>query len=109
MILRVPKKNFKEKKPQGFTTEIENKSFHGFIVKVAGGYFAFQNRCCHLPVTLDLLDNDFLNEEGNAIQCHMHGAVYDMQTGECTAGPCIGSRLTPLKVKEEKESICIQL
>ncbi len=106
-LVRIPKSKLQEKTPQGFTIEKSDRKFHGVVIKKGNHYFAYENRCCHLPVTLDLLDNDFLNEEGDAIQCHMHGAVYEMETGHCIAGPCLDAFLNKLQVIEEGEYLCV--
>ena len=36
----------------------------------------------------------YLNGEGTHLACHSHGALFDMASGECVLGPCLGQRLT---------------
>ncbi|MDQ0137619.1 hypothetical protein J2T08_005563 [Neorhizobium galegae] len=30
----------------------------------------------------------YLNGEGTHLACHSHGALFDIETGECVLGPC---------------------
>ncbi|NBX92663.1 MAG: Rieske (2Fe-2S) protein [Proteobacteria bacterium] len=90
-----------------FQVKIKGHILKGFVVRRGAGFFAYQNLCSHLPVTLDLNDNSFFNHEKSHLQCQMHGAVYEMETGLCVAGPCEGARLKPLRIIEEKNQLII--
>ena len=35
---------------------------------------------------------------GTTIRCVMHGALFEMETGSCLSGPCLGLGLQPLPV-----------
>ncbi len=74
-----------------------------------GTYFPYLNRCRHLPVTLDLEDNQFFNHDQSALQCHMHGAVYEIETGLCVGGPCVGASLRALSFEEEGDQLVIAI
>jgi nitrite reductase/ring-hydroxylating ferredoxin subunit len=65
-----------------------------FVVNHCGRLYAYVNRCCHVPMTLDWIDNQFLTEDKRHIQCATHGACYLPETGECVAGPPLGKFLT---------------
>ena len=45
---------------------------------------------------------DDLNGAGSHIACHAHGAWFEIDTGACVQGPCLGKRLTrvPLVVDD---------
>lgn len=60
-------------------------------------------------MTLDLNDNDFFNHEKTHLQCHMHGAVYEIETGRCIEGPCVGANLAPLDFVEESQRLIVQI
>jgi 3-phenylpropionate/trans-cinnamate dioxygenase ferredoxin subunit len=49
------------------------------------GYF---NRCSHVQVPLDMGDGDFLDRSG-FIMCRVHGARYDLATGDALLGPAV--------------------
>jgi nitrite reductase/ring-hydroxylating ferredoxin subunit len=70
----------------------------GFLVRHAGRLCAYVNRCPHAGHPLNLLPDRFLTADGSLIVCSSHGALFAPATGECVAGPCLGSHLTPLKV-----------
>jgi Rieske Fe-S protein len=37
--------------------------------------------------------------DGTVIQCYVHGALYEKETGHCIAGPCAGLALISLPVE----------
>lgn len=90
-----------------FSIKVQGKIIKGFVVKKGGQFFAYQNLCRHLPVTLDLNDNSFFNHEKTLLQCQMHGALYEMETGLCIGGPCEGAKLTPLPFREEDDQLIV--
>jgi len=79
------------------TSEVE-----AFVVNHEGTLHAYINRCCHVPMTMDWIDNQFFTEDGRYIQCATHGAWYEPDSGECVAGPPVGQCLTrvPLKIRD---------
>jgi nitrite reductase/ring-hydroxylating ferredoxin subunit len=40
----------------------------------------------------------FLAPGGNLIRCIMHGALFEIDTGDCVAGPCLGDGLQSLPI-----------
>jgi nitrite reductase/ring-hydroxylating ferredoxin subunit len=38
----------------------------------------------------------YLNAARDRIVCHAHGAQFDIATGACLLGPCLGQSLTPV-------------
>jgi nitrite reductase/ring-hydroxylating ferredoxin subunit len=82
----------------------------GFLLRLPDGEFvAYLNQCCHIPVPLDLDDNDFYWDKIHRITCKTHGAQYEPETGFCTAGPCAGATLEKFKVFLEDESYFIEI
>jgi nitrite reductase/ring-hydroxylating ferredoxin subunit len=75
-----------------------------FLVNYEGGLYAYVNRCRHIALTLDWVDNRFFTEDGRYIICANHGATYEPRSGECVWGPCAGAFLqrVPLEIAEEK-------
>ena len=64
---------------------------------------------CALPISpLDLWPNEFLTEDGRAFVCSTHGALFEPDTGLCTAGPCAGDRLAPLPLALEGETLVVR-
>ncbi len=82
-----------------FILVCDGRQIDGFIVNYHGGFYAYRNRCCHIPMSMDWFDNQFLSEDGRYIICATHGATYHPATGECVAGPCPGEYLDRLPLQ----------
>ncbi len=67
-----------------------------FVVNHGGSLYAYVDRCCHVPMSLDWIENQFLTEDKQFIQCATHGACYLPDSGECVSGPPFGKFLTPV-------------
>ena len=72
-----------------------------FVVNHGGSLHAYVDRCCHVPMSMDWIDNQFMTEDKQFIQCATHGACYRPDTGECVSGPPFGKFLTrvPLSIR----------
>lgn len=68
------------------------------IIRKGGLAFGYLNSCPHAWVQLDGLPDRFMNRDGSHIMCAMHGAMFEIETGRCIAGPCLGDRLFPFPV-----------
>jgi len=78
----------------------------GFAVLLSdGSWVAYENRCKHLPLTLDYGDHQFLNSTKDRIVCQTHGAEYLIQDGKCVAGPCVGATLSKLPLHEDSDGL----
>jgi len=71
----------------------------GFVVRRAGDVFAYVNRCPHAGHPLSWVPDRFLTPDDSLIVCSSHGALYEIGTGGCVAGPCAGRGLKPLPVR----------
>ena len=58
-----------------------------FLINFGSTFHAYVNRCRHVPMALDWVDNQFFAEEGRYLMCQTHNAYYEPDTGECIAGP----------------------
>jgi len=58
-----------------------------FLINFGGTFHAYVNRCRHVPMALDWVDNQFFAEEGRYLMCQTHNAYYEPASGECIAGP----------------------
>ena len=83
-----------------FVLHIDGREVECFLLNYGGQLFAYVNRCRHVPMTMDWLENQFLTEDGRYILCATHGAAYEPETGECIFGPPCGKVLdrVPLTV-----------
>jgi len=58
-----------------------------FVINYHGHFHAYVNRCRHVPMAMDWVDNEFFAEQGRYLMCQTHNAYYDPASGECIAGP----------------------
>lgn len=76
-----------------------------FLINFEGEFHAYVNRCRHVPMPMDWVDNQFFAEEGRYLMCQTHNAYYEPGSGECVAGPssACGKFLyrVPLEIKDE--------
>ena len=70
----------------------------GSVVAVRRGETVrlYRNRCPHLGIELNFQPDVFLDREGEFIQCANHGALFEIDSGFCVAGPCSGQYLEAL-------------
>ena len=76
-----------------FTLTDGDESLPCFVVRWQGELQAFVNRCRHVPMTMDWVENQFLTEDGEFILCPTHGALFQPDTGACAGGPAYGKSL----------------
>ncbi len=88
-----------------FTFKRDGINHDGFVILFEGRVFGYENRCRHIPITIDYGDNRFFTGDGKSLVCQTHGAMYDPVTGLCFQGPCKGSSLFPLKVEVEDGNV----
>jgi nitrite reductase/ring-hydroxylating ferredoxin subunit len=79
----------------------------GFLINHDGHYRAYVNRCAHVGTPLDLWPNEFTSEDGRALVCATHGALYEPLTGACTAGPCVGDHLSVLPLRHDGDVVVV--
>ncbi len=71
------------------------------IVQTNGARHAYINCCPHQFIPLETFPNHFLTEDGKHFVCSGHGARFELDTGKCVAGPCLGKGLDPLSTMEK--------
>ena len=67
-----------------------------FVVRRGRRLDAYVNACPHEGTPLAWRKHAYLNAAGDHIVCAAHGALFDIDSGLCTLGPCLGERLTAL-------------
>lgn len=70
-----------------FIMPIEGADEECFVINFHGEFHAYVNRCRHIPIPMDWVDNHFFDEGGRYLMCQTHGALYQPASGECLAGP----------------------
>ncbi|MEK9684733.1 MAG: Rieske (2Fe-2S) protein [Rhodospirillaceae bacterium] len=72
-----------------------------FVVRVGINAYGYINLCPHQGTPLDWKPDAFLTVEEDAIMCATHGALFDIEDGKCTWGPCLGMRLASVPITIE--------
>ena len=72
--------------------------FRGFVVRKGNEVFAYQNFCVHVGHPLNWAPHSFLTKDRSAIICASHGATYEIESGNCFAGPGAGRALRKVAV-----------
>jgi nitrite reductase/ring-hydroxylating ferredoxin subunit len=80
-------RRLKPGKSMKFMLPIRGVDEECFVVNYEGQFHAYVNRCRHVPMAMDWVDNHFFAEHGRYLMCQTHNAYYEPATGECIAGP----------------------
>jgi nitrite reductase/ring-hydroxylating ferredoxin subunit len=73
--------------------------FKGFVVRKGERVYAYENFCVHVGHPLNWMPDSFLSKDQRSIQCASHGAMYEIDTGLCFRGPCVGKSLRQVDVE----------
>ena len=82
--------------------------FKGFVVRKGDAVFAYQNYCVHAGHPLNWQADRFLTPDGLQIICASHGAIYEIDSGICVAGPCPGKRLRQVDVEVRDGDVIVR-
>ncbi|MGA1741202.1 MAG: Rieske (2Fe-2S) protein [Pseudohongiellaceae bacterium] len=93
--------------PEGASRSFELKQSALFAVKKREQIFLYRNRCPHMHVPLNWEPDKFLNNSGDLIQCSTHGALFNIESGECLQGPCLGQSLQSIDYEIKAGNIYI--
>lgn len=104
MLKLYPVADIEEGKSKGFDLEDGRRMF---AVKKNDDIFLYLNECPHLGINLEWQEDEFLDMDGALIQCSTHGALFEIDSGHCLAGPCQGDYLTPVDFEIQDGQICI--
>ncbi|WP_338763026.1 Rieske 2Fe-2S domain-containing protein [Massilia sp. METH4] len=75
------------------------------VVRQGGRVHGWRDACPHYGDTPMAWRKDaYLNADGTRIVCAAHGAQFDVVTGICTLGPCLGQGLQPVALAVTSEN-----
>jgi nitrite reductase/ring-hydroxylating ferredoxin subunit len=98
--------------PEGQAVKFEftrkDKPTEGFVARYQDKLIAYENRCRHLPLSLDYGDGKFFSSDGNHFVCQNHNALYEPLTGLCVRGPCEGESLKPLEIEIIQDEVWLK-
>ena len=70
---------------------------------------AWLNVCPHAGRRLDWAPGQFLKSKDGLLVCAVHGASFELQRGECVAGPCRGDCLKAVAVEVSDGAVLLAL
>jgi nitrite reductase/ring-hydroxylating ferredoxin subunit len=70
------------------------------VLRKNGQLHAYRDACPHYEggTPMAWKSDAYLNGDGTYLACHSHGALFEMETGVCVAGPCLGQKLTRVEI-----------
>lgn len=69
-----------------------------FLVRRGESAHVYVNECPHQALPLNWSADQVLNKAGTRIMCVVHGATFDIETGEALSGPAIPGCLMKVPV-----------
>jgi len=93
---------------RGFTLGEGDWPLRGFVVRRGSTVRAYVNHCPHAGFPLNHRPNAFLAPHAPLILCVMHGALFDIESGECVSGPCAGLSLRALPVRVSRGYVVLE-
>jgi len=80
-----------------------------FVVRRGERLYAYRNLCPHYDrARMAWRKNEFLNADRTRIMCGAHGALFEIESGDCKIGPCRGQRLTPVPLEIRDGEVWIE-
>jgi nitrite reductase/ring-hydroxylating ferredoxin subunit len=70
-----------------------------FVVRRGDRVYAWRDACPHDGISsLAWRRHAYLNAKRDRIVCSGHGALFEIETGLCILGPCLGQALLPVPI-----------
>ncbi len=88
-----------------FTIKQDRKEIELFVVHKNASFHAYKNSCPHTGASLNWQEDQFLDLDNNLIQCSVHDALFEIDSGYCVSGPCSGQTLEELQLTIKDDEI----
>ena len=89
------------------TIELTLEERQLFAIRQDNQLYAYWNSCPHMGIPLNWMPEKFLDLDGIFLQCSSHGALFQINDGECVGGPCVGDHLSPVTLKQDGDQYFI--
>lgn len=90
---------------QSIEFEIDEREL--FAIREDNQLYAYWNSCPHMGIPLNWMPGKFLDLDGALLQCSAHGALFQIDNGECIGGPCVGDHLSKIVLKQQDDQYFI--
>jgi len=97
-----------ENSSKGFSFSEKEDEQEIFIVKRDGEFYAYKNLCPHTGASLNWQADVFLDYDEFYIQCAIHGARFEVETGLCVWGPCVNRSLMTVDIEVRNDMIYLK-
>lgn len=86
---------------------VKNDAFmkDAFLIYFKQRCYAYENSCPHTGVNLNWQEKQFFSFDGRFLQCSLHGALFEPDSGVCVRGPCLGECLKPINIVIENDVV----
>ena len=85
--------------------EVRGESLDLFLVKDQRRVYGYFDRCPHTGAPLCWREHVYLDTSGTEIVCATHDARFEIASGRCLVGPCVGERLQPAPIRVVGEAV----
>jgi|SaaInl5LU_22_DNA_1037371.scaffolds.fasta_scaffold03254_6 nitrite reductase/ring-hydroxylating ferredoxin subunit len=79
------------------------------LISWYGAWYAYINNCPHANWPLNLDPDVFFDSDRQFLQCSNHMALFEVKSGICQAGPCVGDRLVALPVEIRGDKVYVEV
>jgi nitrite reductase/ring-hydroxylating ferredoxin subunit len=80
------------------------------VVRRGNRLHAWRDACPHINgAPMAWRKDAYLNADRDRIVCSAHGALFDIVTGVCILGPCIGQALQPLHLTVQGDTLFVDM
>ena len=90
--------DIKKDECKGFSLSDDKDSQDIFIANRDDKYFAYKNSCPHTGASLNWQPDVFMDYDNFYIQCSIHAARFEVETGFCVWGPCANQSLKKIDI-----------
>jgi nitrite reductase/ring-hydroxylating ferredoxin subunit len=93
--------------PEGKARGFDLGAQRYIVVRRDHNISVFRNECPHLGIPLEWQQDQFMDPDGELLQCSTHGALFLPDTGECIYGPCVGQFLVSVPFTCEENRVVL--
>ena len=94
---------------RGFEVKHDERSINLFVIHKDSQFHGYINSCPHTGVNLEWQEDQFLDMDKVFIQCSTHDALFEIDSGLCIAGPCVGDSLVPITLHTQDDTLIVIL
>lgn len=94
---------------RGFVLGDGDRRIDLVVVRRGGRTYAYVNACPHIGTPLEFRPDQFLTADKTRLLCSTHGAQFEIHSGLCVRGPCLGRSLKSLKIRVDGENVSVAL